>query len=135
MPARASCSGNIRPADQSCRHHSSPRTKSTSAHSTVISTRSKSAEYCTQLRNGFMAKKIIVHIVGEDPVQAEIEQQPQPTDNFLIVTNLRRRDGKDVNYLAPGCEQVLFPWSRITFIEFMVDETDHDNVVDFFRLD
>ena len=65
---------------------------------------------------------------------ADIERDPQPTDNFLLVSNVRRRDGKDVNYLAPGCESVLFPWSRVTFIEFPPTE-ERDDVIDFFRLD
>ncbi len=82
-----------------------------------------------------MAKTVIVHIVGEDPVMGEIEQDPKPSDNFIYVSNLRRRDGKDVNYLSPGCEAVIFPWSRVTFVEFMVDASARGDVVDFFRLD
>lgn len=82
-----------------------------------------------------MAKSVILHIVGEDPVMGEIDSDPQPTDNFIIVSNVRRRDGKDVNYLAPGVERVLFPWSRLTFVEFMPVEDTHDEVIDFFRLD
>ena len=82
-----------------------------------------------------MAQSVIVHIVGEDPVLADLEQQPEPKDNFLIVSNLRRRDGKDVNYLSPGCDRVLFPWSRVTFVEFLADEGDRGDVVDFLRLD
>ena len=81
-----------------------------------------------------MAKSVIVHMAGEDPVLADIERDPQPTDNFLVVANVRRRDGKDVNYLAPGCETVLFPWSRVTFVEFLASE-ERDDVIDFFRLD
>lgn len=82
-----------------------------------------------------MPQTVIVHIVGEDPVVGELEQDPQPSDNFLIVSNLRRRDGKEVNYLAPDCERVLFPWSRLTFVEFMPAESVGDDVIDFFRLD
>lgn len=82
-----------------------------------------------------MARTVIVHIVGEDPVMCEIEQEPQPSDNFIAVTNLRRRDGKEINYLAPGCVAVLFPWSRITFVEYMASEEDRGKVLDFFRLD
>ncbi len=82
-----------------------------------------------------MAKTVIVHIVGEDPVVGEIDREPEPRDNFIMVANLRRRDGKDVNYLSPGCESVVFPWSRVTFVEFMVDESTREEVVDFFRLD
>jgi hypothetical protein len=82
-----------------------------------------------------MAKTVIVHIIGEDPVVGEIDQAPQPNDNFIVVSNARRRDGKDVSYLAPGCEAVLYPWSRVTFVEYMVSEDDRGDVIDFFRLE
>jgi hypothetical protein len=82
-----------------------------------------------------MARTVIIHIVGEDPIYGEMEHEPQPTDNFIQVSNLRKRDGKDVSYLAPGVQTVIFPWSRITFLEFMVDEEARGNVIDFFRLD
>ncbi len=82
-----------------------------------------------------MARTVIIHIVGEDPVLGEMEHEPQPTDNFIQVSNLRKRDGKDVAYLSPGVQTVLFPWSRITFLELMVDEEARGSVIDFFRLD
>lgn len=82
-----------------------------------------------------MARTVIIHIVGEDPVLGEMENEPQPSDNFIQVSNLRKRDGKDVHYLSPGVQTVAFPWSRITFLEFMVDEDERGKVIDFFRLD
>lgn len=82
-----------------------------------------------------MARTVIVHIVGEDPVIAEMDQEPQPSDNFIHVTNIRKRDGKEVHYLSPGVQSVIFPWSRITFLEIMVDEEERGKVIDFFRLD
>ncbi len=82
-----------------------------------------------------MAKTVIVHILGEDPVLGEVDQSPQPTDNFMLVSNVRRRDGKDVTYLTPGCESVIYPWSRVTFVEMMIDEDKGGDVIDFFRLD
>jgi hypothetical protein len=33
--------------------------------------------------------------------------------------NLRRKDGKAVNYLTDGAQSVLYSWNRITFIEIM----------------
>jgi hypothetical protein len=80
-----------------------------------------------------VAKTVILHIVGEDPVVAEMEDDPQPTDQFIRVSNLRKRDGKNVNYLSAGVQTVLFPWHRITFIEVMVSEEERSKVIDFFR--
>jgi hypothetical protein len=82
-----------------------------------------------------MARTVIIHIIGEDPVLGEMENEPQTTDNFIMVSNLRKRDGKDVHYLSPGVQTVAFPWSRITFLEFMVNEEERGKVLDFFRLD
>lgn len=82
-----------------------------------------------------MARTVIIHVIGEEPVLGEMEQEPQPSDNFVHVSNLRKRDGKDVHYISPGVQSVIFPWSRITFIEFMVDEDERGKVIDFFRLD
>ncbi|MDP9311377.1 MAG: hypothetical protein M3R24_10905 [Chloroflexota bacterium] len=82
-----------------------------------------------------MARTVIIHIVGEDPVLGEMEHEPQPSDTFIQVSNLRKRDGKDVHYLSPGVQTVAFPWTRITFLEFMVDEEERGKVIDFFRLD
>lgn len=81
-----------------------------------------------------MPKTIILHIMGEDPVLADIDEEPQPTDAFIKVMNIRKRDGKDVPYLASGVQAVIFPWHRITFIELMPSEEERDRVIDFFRL-
>ena len=81
-----------------------------------------------------MAKTVILHIMGEDPVLADLENDPQPGDNFLRVSNMRKRDGKDVPYLAAGVQSVIFPWHRITFVELMPSDEERGNVIDFFRM-
>jgi hypothetical protein len=80
-----------------------------------------------------MAKTVILHIMGEDPVVGEIEQDPQPTDNFVRISNLRKKDGKEVHYIAAGVHSVIYPWHRITFLEIMVSEEERSKVIDFFR--
>lgn len=80
-----------------------------------------------------MPKTVILHLTGEDPVIAEIEADPQPNDLFVRVSNLRRRDGKDVAYIAAGVQSVIYPWHRITFLEIMVSEEERGEVIDFFR--
>jgi hypothetical protein len=80
-----------------------------------------------------MAKTVILHVLGEDAIVAEIEQDPQPTDLFIRVSNLRRRDGKDVPNLTAGVQSVIYPWHRVTFLEIMQSEQDKGQVIDFFR--
>lgn len=80
-----------------------------------------------------MAKTVILHIMGEDPILAEMDQEPQPSDQYVRVSNLRKRDGKDVPYLTAGVQTVIYPWHRITFLEMMPSEEERDSVIDFFR--
>jgi hypothetical protein len=82
-----------------------------------------------------MAQTVIIHLMGEEPVMGEVERTPQPTDVFMMVENVRKRDGKDLSYIASGVQTVLFPFMRITFVEFVPETKDHDSVIDFFRLD
>lgn len=80
-----------------------------------------------------MAKTVILHLTGEEPVLADIDQEPLPGDLFVRVTNLRRRDGKPISYLAAGVQAVIFPWHRISFIQLMPSEEERSSVIDIFR--
>ena len=80
-----------------------------------------------------MPKTVILHLSGEDPLLADLERDPEPSDQFIRVTNMRKRDGKDVPYIAPGVQSVIFPWHRITFLEIMPSAEERGSVIDFFR--
>ena len=63
-----------------------------------------------------MAKTVILHIAGEDPIVADLEQDPQPTDVFVRVSNLRKRDGKDVPVKLKVFDSLFVPlakWSML----------------------
>jgi hypothetical protein len=80
-----------------------------------------------------MAETIIVHFSNEDPIVAEVEALPEPSDNFVRLTNPRRRDGKALYYVTEGATAFIFPMHRITFIEIMAAEDDETEIVGFFR--
>lgn len=80
-----------------------------------------------------MAKTVILHIMGEDPILADMDDEPQPSDQYIRVSNLRKRDGKDVAYLTAGVQSVIYPWHRVTFLEIMPSVEERDSVIDFFR--
>ena len=82
-----------------------------------------------------MAKVILIHVVGEDPILAEVEELPKPTDQFLEFSNPRRRDGKSIAYVTNGAKSFLFPWHRLSFVEVMTTETEREAVIEFFRED
>jgi hypothetical protein len=80
-----------------------------------------------------VAKVVILHIVNEDPIMADMEDLPDPSATYFVCTNLRKKDGKPVNYLERGVKTVLFPWNRVSFIEVMVSEEEKREIVEFFR--
>jgi hypothetical protein len=66
-----------------------------------------------------MAVAAIVHLHGEDAILGDLEEMPDPRDNFIILRNLRKKDGKELSYVAEGATAFLYAWNRISFIEVM----------------
>lgn len=75
---------------------------------------------------------VIIHIANEDPVMGEIDSLPSANDTIIAVKNPRRKDGKDVNYLEPNVNLVLWPLHRVQFIE-MMPTGDEDEIISFVR--
>jgi hypothetical protein len=79
-----------------------------------------------------MSQTVIVHLVNEDPVVGEIESLPDGQDQSLVLSNVRRRDGRDVSYVLPETSHVIYPWARIHCIEVLPTEAEKE-VVTFIR--
>jgi hypothetical protein len=79
-----------------------------------------------------MPIEVILHLMNEDPVVAEMEAMPDPTHQSVLLLNPRRRDGRPLHYVTEGARAFIFPWSRISFIEIMGEE-EAGEVVEFFR--
>ncbi len=79
-----------------------------------------------------MAHTVLVHILGEDSVVGELEEFPSPSDQFLVLRSPRLRDGREVSYLLPEVNTVLYPWARIHCVEIMPAETD-EQIITFIR--
>jgi hypothetical protein len=79
-----------------------------------------------------MSIEVILHLLNEDPILAELEELPDPTHQSIVITNPRRRDGRALHYVTEGARAFIFPLSRITFIEIMETEEARD-VIEFFR--
>lgn len=62
---------------------------------------------------------VIVHISNEDPVLGEIEDLPGITDSIIIIKNPRRRDGKDLPQIDPNVTTVIWPMTRLNYIEVL----------------
>lgn len=80
-----------------------------------------------------MAKLVIIHVMNEDPILAEVEELPKPTDQFLEFTNPKRRDGKPIPYVTMGAKSFMFPWHRMSFVEVMTAESERSATIEFFR--
>jgi hypothetical protein len=79
-----------------------------------------------------MSMEVVIHLLNEDPILAELEEMPDPTHQSIVITNPRRRDGRPLHYVTEGATAFIFPWNRITFIEIMETEETRE-VIEFFR--
>ncbi len=77
-------------------------------------------------------QSVILHIMNEDPVLGEVDALPAGGDYVVLVRNPRRRDGKDLNYIEPNVSAVIWPMSRINFIEVLPGAEDEE-IITFVR--
>lgn len=75
---------------------------------------------------------ILIHISNEDPVLGEIDNLPSPSDITITVKNPRRKDGKDLPYLDANVSTVIWPFSRINFVELM-PSSEEEEIISFIR--
>ncbi len=75
---------------------------------------------------------IVIHMLNEDPVMGEIDEMPKPSDSLLIVKNPRRKDGKDLSYVDPTVTTVLWPVTRVNFIE-IIPVGSEEEIISFVR--
>ena len=75
---------------------------------------------------------ILIHISNEDPVLGEIDNLPSPADITITVKNPRRKDGKDLPYLDANVSKVIWPFSRINFVELM-PSSEEEEIISFIR--
>lgn len=79
-----------------------------------------------------MAFAIILHISGEPSIAGEIEELPKPTDNIIVVTNPRTKDGKDLHYIDNAAVKVIWPLVKVNFIEVLGDSSE-EKIIGFVR--
>ena len=80
-----------------------------------------------------MAITCIIHVMGGDAIVGEIDHIPDPTAAYVTFSNVRSRDGKPVVYIDRDATRVLFPWHKISFLETLPSEEDHEEIESFFR--
>ena len=79
-----------------------------------------------------MAITVQIHILNEEPIVAEVEALPAANDTLLTAMNPRLRDGKDLRFLAPNVTTLIFPVSRLNYIQ-VLPSGEEERVVGFVR--
>jgi hypothetical protein len=79
-----------------------------------------------------MPISLLLHVVGEDAILVEVEKLPDPESQYVLCSNPRYRDGKEVRNILPEVNQVIYPWWRINFIEIMPGN-EEEEIYGFYR--
>lgn len=79
-----------------------------------------------------MPYSIILHLAGEAAIVGEIDELPKNTDTIITINNPRLRDGKDVHYIEPNVTKVIWPFSKIAFIE-LLENAEDEELIGFVR--
>lgn len=75
---------------------------------------------------------LVLHMTNEDPVVGEVDELPVKTDTVIYLKNPRRRDGKELPYLEENVITVVWPISRLSFIE-VLPGGDEEEIISFVR--
>ncbi len=62
----------------------------------------------------------------------EVEELPKATDTIIVILNPRQKDGKDLHYIDNSVTKVIWPLSKVSFIEIM-DGTGEEKIIGFVR--
>lgn len=76
--------------------------------------------------------RVLIHLLNEDPVLGEMDVLPALGDNFVVLKNPRRRDGKDLPYLEANVSTVMWPVLRVNFIE-VIPTGSEEEIISFVR--
>jgi len=69
-----------------------------------------------------MIRNAIIHLLSEQPVVADLLDEPKPTDALVVCTNLRTLDGRRPVFIDDGASTFVFPYLHIRFIEIRSEE-------------
>jgi hypothetical protein len=62
-------------------------------------------------------RNVVIHMQGEQPLMADMEALPTPTDACLVCTNLRMTSGKRPTFVDQIESTFLIPLLHIRFVE------------------
>lgn len=70
-----------------------------------------------------MIRDVVIHLLSEQPVLADLFATPAPGDVTLLCTNLRTLDGKRPIFVDRSDSTFVFPYLHIRFLEIRPDRS------------
>ena len=64
-----------------------------------------------------MIRNVVIHLMNEQPLLADVEAMPGPTDVAFVCTNLRTMNGTRPVFIDRMESVFVFPYATIRFIE------------------
>ena len=62
-------------------------------------------------------RDVVIHLIGEQPLMADLPGAPQPGDVALVCTNLRMMNQRRPFFVEDGASTFVFPYSQVRFVE------------------
>ena len=75
-----------------------------------------------------MIRNAVLHLVGEQPLFADLETFPSPTDAGVVCTNVRYMNGKAPLFIDHKDSWFLFPMGQIRFLEMPASTRANEGV-------
>jgi hypothetical protein len=61
--------------------------------------------------------RVVVHLLNDQPVVADVAEEPKPGDVILICTNLTTLDGRRPVFIDRSDSTFVFPYATVRFVE------------------
>jgi hypothetical protein len=71
-----------------------------------------------------MLRDVVIHILNEQPLLADLLSEPLPSDAALICRNLRTMNGRKPIFVDKGDSTFVLPLASIRFLEIHRDSID-----------
>jgi hypothetical protein len=75
-----------------------------------------------------MLRDVVLHLNNEQPLLADLPNEPSPSDTCLICTNLRELSGKPPLFVERADSTFIFPMQFVRFVEIKASSVAEDQV-------
>jgi hypothetical protein len=72
-------------------------------------------------------RNVVIHIINEQPLLADLYGLPSPGDVGMLCTNLRMMDGRRPIFVDEVKSTFFFPYLHIRFVEIPPSSFQHDD--------